>query len=88
MCYNFNKDINYAKIVLGLNDNELSKYLNISRMTLNRWQNNKVVPNYDSLEKIYNKFYSGGINLNRLKEEISTRMRGKMIAMMEATFRK
>ena len=58
MYYNFTKDINYAKIVLGLNDNELSKYLNISRMTLNRWQNNKVVPNYDSLEKIYNKFYS------------------------------
>ena len=70
MYYNFTKDINYAKIVLGLNDNELSKYLNISRMTLNRWQNNKVVPNYDSLEKIYNKFYSDGINLNRLKEEM------------------
>ena len=30
MYYNFTKDINYAKIVLGLNDNELSKYLNIS----------------------------------------------------------
>lgn len=70
MDYNFLKDINYAKIILGVNDNEFYKIINLSRMTLNRWKNNVVVPSYDSLEKMYNKLYELGINLNRVKEEM------------------
>jgi len=70
MYFDFIKDLNYSKIVLGMNDSEFSDYLGISRMTLNRWQNNSVVPSYDSLEKIYDVFYSSNINLNRIKEEL------------------
>ena len=70
MYFNYNKDITYYKIVLGMTDTEIAEFFNISRMTLNRWQNNSVIPNYESLEKVYNKIYNSNINLNRLKEEM------------------
>ena len=70
MYFDFLKDINYSKIVLGLNDSKMSEYLNISRITLNRWTNQKCTPEYDTLEKIYNKFYDSSIYLNRVKEEM------------------
>lgn len=70
MNFNYLKDINYAKIVLGTNDNEFCKKANITRMTLNRWKNNKVIPGHDSLEKLYGAIYEWGIRLNRIKEEM------------------
>ncbi len=70
MYFNYLKDINYFKSALDINDNELQDIIDISRMTLNRWQNNKVIPSYDSLEKVYNNFYDNGVNLNRIKEEL------------------
>ncbi len=70
MFFDLKKDINYAKTVLSMNDVEISNFLGISRMTLSRWQNGKVIPSIESLEKIYNKIYESGINLNRLKEEM------------------
>ncbi len=70
MFYNLKKDISYTKTVLGMNDVEISNFLGISRMTLRRWINEKVIPSNESLEKIYNKIYESGINLNRLKEEM------------------
>ena len=70
MYFNFNKDINYAKIVLGMSDEEISNFIGISRMSLNRWKNNKAVPSYEALEKMYDSFYDSGINLNRIKEEM------------------
>ena len=70
MFYNLNKDIEYAKIALEMNENEISKFLEVSRMTLLRWKNDNIKPSYESLEKIYNKLYECGINLNRLKEEM------------------
>ena len=69
MYFNFNKDINYAKIVLGMSDEEISNFIGISRMSLNRWKNNKAVPSYEALEKMYDSFYDSGINLNRIKKK-------------------
>lgn len=70
MYFNYNKDLNYSKIVLGLNDTKMSEFIDVSRITLNRWFNNKNIPDYDTLEKIYNKLYDSNIYLNRVKEEM------------------
>ncbi len=70
MFFNLKKDIDYSKAALGMNDVEIANFLGISRMTLLRWQNDKTRPTNDSLEKVYNKLYDRGINLNRLKEEM------------------
>lgn len=70
MYFDYEKDIKYTKIVLELNESELSDFLNVSRMTLNRWHKNEVLPSMDNLERIYNRIYDKGINLNRIKEEM------------------
>lgn len=70
MYFDFIKDLKYSKIVLGLNDTKLSEYLNISRSTLIRWLNNTITPEYDTLDKVYNKLYESNIYLNRVKEEM------------------
>ena len=70
MYFDFIKDLNYSKIVLGLNDTKLSEYLNISRSTVIRWLNNTITPEYDTLDKVYNKLYESNIYLNRVKEEM------------------
>ena len=70
MYFDFIKDLKYSKIVLGLNDTKLSEYLNISRSTVIRWLNNTITPEYDTLDKVYNKLYESNIYLNRVKEEM------------------
>lgn len=70
MYFDFIKDLKYSKIVLGLNDTKLSEYLNISRSTIIRWLNNTITPEYDTLDKVYNKLYESNIYLNRVKEEM------------------
>ena len=70
MYFDFIKDLKYSKIVLGLNDTKLSEYLNISRSTVIRWLNNTITPEYDTLDKVYNKLYENNIYLNRVKEEM------------------
>lgn len=70
MYFDYLKDIEYSKTVLGVNDIDLQNIINISRMTLNRWRKHSSNPSYENLEKIYNKFYECGINLNRVKEEM------------------
>lgn len=70
MFYNLKKDLKYTKTVLNMNDTMLSEFLDISRMSLSRYQNEIVVPNDETLEKIYNKIYGSGIYLNRIKEEM------------------
>ena len=70
MYFNFSKDIEYTKIVLGMSDSDIADFFGISRMTLNRWRNKKAIPSYENLEKIYSKIYETGINLNKIKEEM------------------
>ncbi len=70
MYFDFLKDLNYSKIVLGFNDTKMSEYLEVSRITLNRWVNNKNIPEYDTLDKVYNKLFDSNIHLNRVKEEM------------------
>lgn len=70
MYFDYERDLKYSKIILGMSDEVFSDYLQVSRMTLNRWKNGKSMPSYDSLEKIYNKLYDSQINLNRVKEEM------------------
>ena len=68
MEYNLKKDIEFLKTIRDMNDEQVSNFLGISRMTLNRWMNNKSKPSKDSLEKIYNKIYEENIELSRIKE--------------------
>ncbi|MBR6071501.1 MAG: DUF3990 domain-containing protein [Acholeplasmatales bacterium] len=70
MYFDYKKDIEYVKTILGLSDTEFANMVGISRMSLNRWKNDEVVPSYESLEKMYNIFYEKGIYLNRIKEEM------------------
>jgi len=70
MYFDFKKDLKYSKIILELNDTNFSELINVSRITLNRWFNNKNNPEYDTLEKIYNILYDNNINLNKVKEEM------------------
>lgn len=70
MEYNLKKDIEFLKTIRDMNDEQVSNFLGISRMTLNRWMNNKSKPSKDSLEKIYNKIYEENIDLSRIKEEM------------------
>ena len=70
MYFDYLKDLKYSKIVLGINDSKMSELLDVSRMTLNRWINKKSIPEYDTLEKIYNRLYDCNIHLNRVKEEM------------------
>lgn len=70
MYFNFKKDIEYAKIVLNFNDTRFSEYIGVSRVTLSRWLNDKTTPDYDTLENVYDKFYSSRIRINKLKEEM------------------
>ncbi len=67
--FNFKKDLKYIKIILGITENELADFIGVSRMTLNRWQNDETIPSYEALEKLYNKAYETGIYLNKVKEE-------------------
>ena len=70
MYFNFKKDLKYIKIILGITENELADFAEVSRMTLSRWQNGDAIPSYEALEKFYNKAYEAGINLNKVKEEM------------------
>ena len=69
MYFNYKKDIEYTKIVLGLDSSKFSDYIGISRMTINRWIKGDIIPSYDSLEKLYSKIYDSNIHLIELKEE-------------------
>ncbi|MBQ9520207.1 MAG: DUF3990 domain-containing protein [Acholeplasmatales bacterium] len=70
MYFNYKKDIEYTKIVLGLDSSKFSDYIGISRMTINRWIKGDIIPSYDSLEKLYSKIYDSNIHLIELKEEM------------------
>ncbi len=70
MKYNLDKDIDYAKTILDMNDSQIAEFLDISGMTLYRWRKGKAEPSAESLEKIYDRLYHSGINLNRVKEEM------------------
>ena len=70
MYFNYKKDIEYSKVVLELNDTQFSSLIGVSRMALNRWNNDVSKPDYNTLEKMYNILYKNKINLNKLKEEM------------------
>ena len=70
MEFNFIKDIEYAKSILELSDNDICEMLKISRMTYYRWVNNKVTPSTDNLENVYGFLYDKKIRINSLKEEM------------------
>ena len=70
MYFNYKKDISYAKTILENSNSEMASFIGFSRMTINRWENDKAIASYESLEKLYNKLYDANVNLNRLKEEL------------------
>lgn len=70
MNFDYKKDIKYAKISLNLTEQAFADFIGISRVSLNRWLNDKKTPAYDNLEKLYNKLYENNFDFNKLKEEL------------------
>jgi len=70
MEYEFLKDMEYAKEVLGLSDEQLAEYIGTSRSSYSRWKRDNSLPNDSVLERAYSAMYSKGINLNRVYEDL------------------
>ena len=70
MTFNFVKDIEYAKNLLEMSDEDICKMFQISRMTYYRWINSKTIPSRENLENIYSCLYDKKIRINKLKEEM------------------
>lgn len=70
MTFNYIKDIEYAKKILELTDEDICKMLEISRMTYYRWISEKVIPSPENLEKLYCTLHDKRVKINPLKEEM------------------
>ena len=70
MDFNYIKDIEYAKNILDLTENEMLNLLGVSRMTYYRWIHNVTKLNNNNLENIYTVLYEQNIKINALKEEM------------------
>ena len=70
MTFNYVKDIEYAKNLLEMSDEDICKMFQISRMTYYRWINSKTIPSRENLENIYSCLYDKKIRINKLKEEM------------------
>ena len=70
MTFNYVKDIEYAKNLLEMSDEDICKMFQISRMTYYRWINSKTIPSRENLENIYSCLYDKRIRINKLKEEM------------------
>ena len=70
MTFNYVKDIEYAKNLLEISDEDICKMLQISRMTYYRWINSKTISSRENLENIYSCLYDKKIRINKLKEEM------------------
>lgn len=70
MDYNLKEDIEMFKSIKELTNDDLSLFLDTSPMNIWRWINGKVKPTNSTLQMIYNRIYSSGVDLSSLKEEM------------------
>ncbi len=70
MDYRLKEDLEIFKNIKELSNEDVAELLNTSTMNIWRWSNNKVEPNKITLNMIYNKIYSSGVDLNSLKEDM------------------
>lgn len=82
MKFNYIKDIEFAKKILSLNNEDVCKMLGITRMTYYRWINHKSTPALENLEKMYDVFYSKNLRINLLKEEMYKSKESKKIKIL------
>jgi len=69
MDYLVQQDIDSALEILGLTNEELAKELDISRVTINNWINNKTSIPEMYIQKFYDFVFKKEINLNKIKEQ-------------------
>jgi len=82
MEFNYIKDIEFAKKVLSLSNEDVCKMLGITRMTYYRWISHKTTPSLENLEKMYDAFYSKNLRINLLKEEMYKSKESKKIKIL------
>jgi len=82
MEFNYIKDIEFAKKVLSLSNEDVCKMLGITRMTYYRWISHKTTPSLENLEKTYDAFYSKNLRINLLKEEMYKSKESKKIKIL------
>lgn len=82
MEFNYIKDIEFAKKILSLSNEDVCKMLGITRMTYYRWISHKTTPSLENLEKMYDAFYSKNLRINLLKEEMYKSKESKKIKIL------
>lgn len=82
MEFNYIKDIEFAKKILSLSNEDACKMLGITRMTYYRWISHKTTPSLENLEKMYDAFYSKNLRINLLKEEMYKSKESKTIKIL------
>lgn len=82
MEFNYIKDIEFAKKILSLSNEDACKMLGITRMTYYRWISHKTTPSLENLEKMYDAFYSKNLRINLLKEEMYKSKESKKIKIL------
>ncbi len=82
MKFNYIKDIEFAKKILSLSNEDACKMLGITRMTYYRWISHKTTPSLENLEKMYDAFYSKNLRINLLKEEMYKSKESKKIKIL------
>lgn len=68
MKYNFSKDLQSIREILGLTQAQLAEELGIQQITISRSENEYTEPNDKLLEKVYDYAFRHNIKINRLKE--------------------
>jgi len=77
MDYNLIEDLEYAKDVLSLGEEDFYNLIQVPKTTYYRWKRNNHIPNNKELDNIYNILYNKRINFNRIKEELYLSLENK-----------
>lgn len=67
--YKVQEDVSLLRELLNLSQEGLAKDLNVSVVTLNRWESGKTEMSEENLEKYYSYAYSKHIDVNLIKEQ-------------------
>ncbi len=68
MKYNFSKDLQSIREILGLTQNEFAKQIGVEQVTISRNELGKTDPSAKLLESVYTYAFAKNIKINKLKE--------------------
>ena len=68
--YQFQKDITYIRLCLGLSQQSFANEVGLSRSNIIRYESGEITPRKDALEKIYNYAFTHNFDLNQSKAMI------------------